>query len=270
MNRAARRQQKRHSRKAASQARRQPSRAEGVAGRGAPALYDAQLIQKGFQLQMAGKAPEAAAVYRQILQADPNHADANHLLGILALQSGDLASAEDLISRAIATDGAQPMYHNNLGSVLGKLGRLEDAEKQLKLDAAEAVVDDFAELHGGASRVVAELKDRLHRFGFYLERLARAQQRLGEFAAYLELADDHFDLTPLVAFLRLCGDRIRWSGNGDPEVSSASIRGLQLTLDDLLCLQPRQGITSTSLNFSTRWSMRSFLIPRPISRRWPE
>ena len=34
----------------------------------------------------SGRLPEAAAIYRQVLDADPDHADANHLLGVIAFQ----------------------------------------------------------------------------------------------------------------------------------------------------------------------------------------
>lgn len=33
-----------------------------------------------------GRLPEAAAIYRQVLAVDPDHADANHLLGVIAFQ----------------------------------------------------------------------------------------------------------------------------------------------------------------------------------------
>jgi len=182
MNRAARRQQKKLSRTAVSRARGQPPRAEGVAARGAPADYVAQLVQRGFQLQVAGQAREAAAVYRQVLQSDPTHADANHLLGILALQSGDTATAEELISRAIASDGAQPIYHNNLGSVLGKSARLEDAAASYR--AAVGLKPDYAEAHYNLADVSKEL-------GRLDEAIAGYRQAI---AAKPDYADAHFKL----------------------------------------------------------------------------
>ena len=36
----------------------------------------------------AGQLSKAEACYRQVLKADPNHADAVHLLGVIALQWG--------------------------------------------------------------------------------------------------------------------------------------------------------------------------------------
>ena len=68
-------------------------------------------------------------------------ADANHLLGVLAKRSGDKPAAIELISRAIATDRNQAMYHNNLGSVFGEMGRLEEAAASYR--KAIALKPDF-------------------------------------------------------------------------------------------------------------------------------
>jgi tetratricopeptide (TPR) repeat protein/SAM-dependent methyltransferase len=145
MSHAAKRQKKKVSRKAAMKLRARPAKAGGKPARAAPADYNAQLIQKGFQLQMAGRTGEAQAIYRQILAAKPSHADANHLLGVLAKQAGDFAAAEALIEKAIASNRTEPNYHNNLGSVLCDLGRLEDGAASYR--NAIAVKPDFPEAH---------------------------------------------------------------------------------------------------------------------------
>lgn len=50
---------------------------------------------------LAGRLPEAAAGYRQLLALDPAHALALHMLGVLQLQLGQSAAALELIGRAI-------------------------------------------------------------------------------------------------------------------------------------------------------------------------
>ena len=55
-------------------------------------------------------------IYRQILVAEPEHADAWHLLGVAAHQSGRNAEAVEAISRAVAIKGDQPAYLNHLGA----------------------------------------------------------------------------------------------------------------------------------------------------------
>jgi Flp pilus assembly protein TadD len=87
--------------------------------------------------------PEAEDLYRQVLAVDPNHVDALHMLGVLAYQAGRAEAAVDLIGRAIALNGANPSFHNNMGEALRYLGRLDEAvahftkATELDPDAAE-------------------------------------------------------------------------------------------------------------------------------------
>jgi tetratricopeptide (TPR) repeat protein len=83
----------------------------------------AAALQSHRQHQMA----EAEGLYRQVLAVDPNHVDALHMLGVLAYQAGKPEAAVDLIGRAIALQGENPSFHNNIGEALRYLGRLDDA-----------------------------------------------------------------------------------------------------------------------------------------------
>ena len=111
------------------QQRRQAARlAKGARrGNGAAPLHFSEHVQKGAQLHQAGRVREAETIYRQVLDSNPDHADANHLLGVLLDQAGNHAQALELISRAIAMAPDRPMYHNNIGNVLHELGRMDDA-----------------------------------------------------------------------------------------------------------------------------------------------
>ncbi len=60
------------------------------------------LFRQGQQLHMAGRLGEAEQLYRQVLAVAPRHAEALHALGALALQSGNPALADTLLSQAIA------------------------------------------------------------------------------------------------------------------------------------------------------------------------
>ncbi len=55
----------------------------------------------------AGRFQAAEQIYRQILAAEPNHADALHLLGVVASQMGNYEIAVKCLGRAIqlAEDG---------------------------------------------------------------------------------------------------------------------------------------------------------------------
>ena len=83
---------------------------------GAPGHYLQDIFQKGIQAHQAGQLPEASAIYQQILDIQPDHADASHLLGVIAYQTGNHKTAAQLISKAIRHDPSTAAYHCNLGN----------------------------------------------------------------------------------------------------------------------------------------------------------
>ncbi|WP_325169496.1 tetratricopeptide repeat protein [Azospirillum agricola] len=74
-----------------------------------------------------GNLAEAEPLYRMVLDAEPAHADALHLLGVLKHQIGESQEAVELIEKALAIDDTPADFHGNLGLALQALGRVEDA-----------------------------------------------------------------------------------------------------------------------------------------------
>jgi len=103
-----------------------------VAGAGTVTTAASDLFAAALQHHQAGRAQEAEALYRQILQGQPNHPDALHLLGVLAHQTGKHEMAVQYISRAIALKPAAAAYHSNLGEVYRALARLNEAAVSLR------------------------------------------------------------------------------------------------------------------------------------------
>ncbi|HEV3136536.1 MAG TPA: tetratricopeptide repeat protein, partial [Pirellulales bacterium] len=87
----------------------------------------AEVFQAGRDFHNSGKLQEAEQHYRQVLQADPRHADAMHALGVLACQVGKHQAGVQLISSAIRVNGSQAAFHADLGEAYRGLGRLDEA-----------------------------------------------------------------------------------------------------------------------------------------------
>jgi FkbM family methyltransferase len=103
----------------------------------------AELLSAGVKHHEAGRFPEAEACYRRVLGAQPDHADALHLLGLIAHQAKRHDLAAELIGRAIKRNGRDPLYFSNLGVALKEQGKLDEAVAayrqaiRIKADSAE-------------------------------------------------------------------------------------------------------------------------------------
>ncbi|CAO3430704.1 tetratricopeptide repeat protein [Azospirillum doebereinerae] len=80
-----------------------------------------------LDLHQAGRIDEARTLYGRILDADPQQADAHHLLGVLLGQCGDPDRAGRSIARAVALNPARPDFHLNLANLRRVSGATESA-----------------------------------------------------------------------------------------------------------------------------------------------
>ena len=94
-------------------------------------VHEAITIDGGFDAAMghhqAGRVQQAAALYQSILQADPDHADSLHLLGLISVEHGDPEAGIALIRRAMEIQPGSAPHYNSLGHGYRRLGRLADA-----------------------------------------------------------------------------------------------------------------------------------------------
>ncbi|MBP2316464.1 tetratricopeptide repeat protein [Azospirillum soli] len=154
----------------------------------------------------AGDLAGAERGYRAILQADPGHVEALHLLGVLAHQTGHDAEAARLIAEAIARanekGGGKAEHHANLGLALHGLGRVAEAEAAYR--RALALKEDYPEAQnslgsalqdlGRLDEAIAHYRRALELRGAYPEALVNlgtalhAQDRLEEAEASLRAA----------------------------------------------------------------------------------
>jgi len=92
-----------------------------------PGQSIAQALALADAQRQAGRLAEAEQLCRQVLAASPGHAEAFHLLGIIAHQAGNLPTAIELVRRAIAANGEVVHYHANLCEMCRLAGRPKEA-----------------------------------------------------------------------------------------------------------------------------------------------
>ncbi len=121
-----------------------------AASQGAQAAFSQALA-----LHQRGQVAAAQALYRNILQAVPNHFDALYLLGVTEAQTGRNSEAERLIRQALAINPRSAPAQSDLGNVLSALDRFPEA--LASFEAAVALKPDYAEAHIGRGNVLMKL-----------------------------------------------------------------------------------------------------------------
>jgi len=111
----------------------------------------------------AGRLAEAEACCRRVLVAEPSHADAMHLLGVIALQVGRHDVAVDLIRRAIRLNASNPNYFSDLGNACFAQGNACFA--QGNLEAAVAACREVIRLAPDDAATHCNLGTALSRLG---------------------------------------------------------------------------------------------------------
>jgi len=92
----------------------------------------ARLFHKAAEHVSAGRLPEAERCYRQILAADPHHAEAWHQLGVAAHRTGRYEVAADMILQAVDLAPANPIYWTDLAAAYHGQGNFNRAEECLR------------------------------------------------------------------------------------------------------------------------------------------
>jgi protein arginine N-methyltransferase 7 len=101
-------------------------------------------LEDAFNLYRQGQSEAAIKAYRDILLKEPENAEANHMIGVMAFQQGRNEIARDFILRATASaSGVTPEMYNNLGSVLLSLNDYDSAAAAF--DKAIALRPDYVD-----------------------------------------------------------------------------------------------------------------------------
>jgi len=112
-----------------------------------------QALEIGWGHHRAGQLAEAESIYRQILALQPQHADALHLAGVVAYQTGRHDAAVELIRAAISLAPLRADCWNNLGHALKDQGRFDEAIAAYR--EAIRLQPDFAMAHNNLGNVLA-------------------------------------------------------------------------------------------------------------------
>jgi predicted O-linked N-acetylglucosamine transferase (SPINDLY family) len=140
------------------------------------------MLEQAFALHRAGRLDEAKQLYEALLRANPRHADALHLLGVMATQTRFPGQAVGLIERAIAIDGKVADYHLHLGFALIELEQFADALSSF----------DRAISLGLRSPVVQMARAQAY-FNLAIEQTALGQldQAIASYEQAIEIKPDH-------------------------------------------------------------------------------
>ncbi len=156
-----------------------------------------ETLTKARASHQAGRINKAKRLYRRVLETDPAHPEALHLLGTIAFHEGEDSRALELIRKAIDVDGGVTAFHLTLGNVLRHAGRLEEARNSIR--DALALKPDSADAHCLWGDVAAEQGQREEAVEAYHRALALTG-RDSELSAYIrnKLSQAHsYALTPV-------------------------------------------------------------------------
>jgi tetratricopeptide (TPR) repeat protein len=87
-----------------------------------------QAVAMAYGHWHAGEVRQAEHLCRRVLAVAPGHADALHLLGLMAHAHGQPDQAIEFLTRACAAPGAPALFHSNLAEMCRQRRRLGDAE----------------------------------------------------------------------------------------------------------------------------------------------
>ncbi len=134
-------------------------------------------LEQAIALLQQGRLMEAEAIFRKILKISPDHADANHLLGVIAIQRGQYDLAVRLITHAIKYNPGVSMYYNNLGYALHMENRLQEA-----LSACERAI-----------QLSPNLPEAFYNYGNTLKELGRPKEAMAAYDRAIQLRPDYVD-----------------------------------------------------------------------------
>ncbi len=198
------------------------------------------LLREGRQLHAQGRLNEAFARYQAAVAADPQHADAQHLLGLGYVALGHMDAGLAFIRRAIAQSPNSIDFRANLATALVQLGRHGEAEQELQNACAMTPGD-------------VELRIAL---AVQQARMLRFDAAIASYARAAELAPQRADVHESLARLRYQADDLAAAvSSAQQAVALAPARAARLNMGHAAAQgQPAPRADISVLNASTALS----------------
>jgi tetratricopeptide (TPR) repeat protein len=170
-----------------------------------------QMLRQAGEHLNAGRAQQAEGLIRQILQTQPDNAEALNLLGVIALNSGHTPQAVEIFSRAVQLHESEAEYLCNLGVALLSANRTPEGEAALhaalKLKPSHPMANfnlGLRDLQAGRFEDALQRLDKavqkmpqnvalLNALGVAYSKCAKAAKAVQVFRAALKLQPNHAD-----------------------------------------------------------------------------
>ena len=107
-----------------------------------------EALSEGAEMHVAGQFDLASQLYDSVIKLDPNHADANHNMGLLKVDMGQDLGALPYLQTALQADPGVAQFWLSYIKALIKLDREEEAVRILSLAKESGLEgEEFLELH---------------------------------------------------------------------------------------------------------------------------
>ncbi|MEH6637455.1 MAG: tetratricopeptide repeat protein [Halioglobus sp.] len=127
------------------------------------------LVTEATNAHRGGRVAEAANLYQQVLQREPDNLNALNLFGVLALQAGEVQQAIASIEHAIRVDASRAPIHFNLGNAYLQAGQAINATNAYR--RALAIDNSMVDAWCGLAAALTLSSD-------YYDAIAAAEQAL--------------------------------------------------------------------------------------------
>ncbi len=196
------------------------------------------ILQAAVARHRAGDFALAESLYRRAQQGDPRNPIVLGLFGALAIQTGRLQMAVDLLQSAIAEDPRVSDYHNNLAEAYRGLGRFDvaiahyrtaltlsprDAEARINLGNALQQAGQVETAIAEFRQVIAErpdLPEAHNNLGNALHALARHEEAAENLSRAVALRPDYIEAHHNLAIVRIDQGRADEAASGARNVLS--------------------------------------------------